>query len=282
MTFYPDSGGTVHLPSQPGGRLNALTEVYQKAYWRSPASEFIAGKQLGQQWHRGCTTREWFRLGYVAKPGREHAAYVGRLVIPYSRSLPNGRDTIAFRFACVEPGCDHAHHAAVTGPPMDRPRLFNDKYYQGLPVTVCFGEIDTMTAFMLGVAAIGIPSVEGWRDEFAPRLAASQLVRLVVPHHDGGAAAAVAERVREAVPSAVVVDCPDGKDLNSAYCAGVAKPLLTGTVPSAWLPGGRGALGGRPGLHHVQEVRRSGLPRKARVDEHLLRLRDERFFFLPI
>lgn len=224
--YYPNSGGIVHVPSRPGGRLNVLTETYQKAFRRSAAAEFITRKQLGRIWHQGCTAREWFRLGYVAKPAPHHKVYAGTLVIPYSRSRPGGSDTFALRFACVTRGCDHAGHAAVMGPAMERPRLFNDKYYERLPVTVCFNEIDTMTAFMHGVSAIGIPSVEGWQDEFAPRLAASELVRLAVPHNDGGTAAAVANRIREAVPSAVVVDCPDGHDLNSAFCAGIAKALL--------------------------------------------------------
>lgn len=226
MYFYPNSGGIVQLPSEPGGTLNALTDQYQKAYWRSPAAEFIASKRLGHIWLRGCSTREWFRLGYVAKPARGHAAYAGKLVIPYSRALPNGRDTVAFRFACVTPQCTHKGNAPVTGPPMKYPKLFNDDYYERSPVTVCFNEIDTMTAFMHGVPAIGIPTVEGWQDDFVPRLAASQLVRLVVPHNDAGAAAAVTDRIREAVPSAVVVDCPDGHDLNSAYCAGIAGALV--------------------------------------------------------
>jgi hypothetical protein len=104
--------------------------------------------------------------------------------------------------------------------------LFNDDYYEGSPVTVCFNEVDTMTTFMNGVAAIGIPSVEGWRDDFVPRLAALHQVRLIVPHNDAGAAAIVTERIKDAIPSAVVLECPDGHDLNSAYGAGVAAAFI--------------------------------------------------------
>lgn len=93
------------------------------------------------------------------------------------------------------------------------------------PVVLCEGEPDALAAHGVGLTAVAIPGVAGWKDEWAPRFT-GRLVTIVMDCDDDGRACAqrIALDLADAGVSAVVVDLAsdraDGYDLTDHLLGG--------------------------------------------------------------
>jgi DNA primase len=141
--------------------LERATDQYEASLEGSPASLYLMNRALTKE----VQTR--FRLGFVESPLPGHEQYIGRLAIPYlTRS-----GVVDIRFRAVPPDGDPARailgakYLSMTG---QTPRPFNTLALarQETFVVICEGELDTITADMAGLPAVGFPGVNSWQKMF--------------------------------------------------------------------------------------------------------------------
>lgn len=185
---------------------------YHSSLPGSPAAEYLDGRKL--------TVQELapFRLGYVAEPLPGHDMYAGMLAIPYVRWSPGaGGTVVSMRFRCIQKQCDHPNHGKYMSVPGDNPRLFNTVAFLDNEdrIAICEGEIDTITASVCGMPAVGVAGAESWRDHFREPFLGYETVFILADGDDAGMR--FATKVAKTLPNAKILPCSPGEDVNSEY-----------------------------------------------------------------
>lgn len=156
-----------------------------------------------------------FRLGFVAdeRPGFEQMR--GRLSIPFL--TPAG--PVDVRFRCVrDHDCKEAGCPKYLGLPGRETPLFNVMALQsaGDVIAVTEGELDAVTLQAhAGLPAVGVPGAEAWKPHYGRCLADYEKV-LVFCDGDKAGRSLGRTVVRE-IPSATVINLPEGEDVNSMF-----------------------------------------------------------------
>jgi DNA primase len=85
---------------------------------------------------------------------------------------------------------------------------------QEMFIVICEGEMDTITAHMAGLPAVGIPGVMHWKNWYW-RVFRYRRVAVLADNDDSGEGQRFAETVVNSIPSATVIAMPEGHDVNS-------------------------------------------------------------------
>lgn len=149
------------------------------------------------------------QLGVVVDPIPSHEAFVGRLAIPYL--TPSGPVDIRFRAMGPE-------EPKYMGMPGTSTRLFNVNalHTAGQRVAVCEGEIDAITlSYMCGIPAVGVPGANGWKRHYNRLLSDFETIYVFADGDQPGSD--FAKSLSKEMNSVVVINMPDGEDVNSMY-----------------------------------------------------------------
>jgi DNA primase len=185
--------------------LEPLAASYAQA--SSYISAYLAGRGID-----GATAAQ-FRLGYVAQatPGAGDDDYVGRMSIPYE--TPSG--TVDIRYRAL-----HSTGPKYLSRPGSRARLYNvgDLRKVARRICICEGELDTIiTSALCGVPAVGVPGANAWQPHFPYLFEHYERVYVLA---DGDTAGRdFGKRVASQVERAVVINMPEGMDVNDCFLA---------------------------------------------------------------
>jgi DNA primase len=153
-----------------------------------------------------------FRLGYVKDPVVGHEEFKGRLAIPFD--TPSGIVDIRFRAITDDGGPKYLSRAG------SGQLIYNVNAFEidSEMIAVCEGELDTIVAqSMIGIPAVGMPGVNGWKDFYWRAFTDYRKVFVLC---DGDSAGKEMGRaIATAVDTAVVINMPDGMDVNDVYLA---------------------------------------------------------------
>ncbi|WP_198319487.1 toprim domain-containing protein [Actinopolyspora erythraea] len=160
-------------------------------------------------------------------PGHEY--YRGMLAIPYMRWSPgSGWSVVSIRFRCLENECDHSSHpggkyATVAG---DTPRLYNTISLLTAEdtVAICEGEIDTITASISDIPAVGVAGTQTWKRHFAEPFRGYETVYILADGDTAGRE--FAETLADKLSNAKILPCSQGEDVNSEVLKYGKKILL--------------------------------------------------------
>jgi DNA primase len=181
--------------------LTKAAKYYHSAL--GEAEEYLAGRGITMEQ----ATRA--RLGVVLEPLTGHEAYLNRLAIPYiTRS---GVVDIRFRSMDLsEP--KYMGMAGATTHLYNVGAFFRATSY----ICICEGEIDTITLdTVCGIPAVGVPGVNNWKKHYTRLLQDFDKVFLFA---DGDSAGAdFAKSLSRELGNLVVVNMPEGEDVNSMY-----------------------------------------------------------------
>lgn len=162
---------------------------------------------------RGITkeTAAKFHIGYVtdANAAVGHDMYVGRLSIPYM--APTGVTDVRFRAISDEQTPKYLGRAGA------ELTLYNVLAFRdsGDTIAICEGEIDTITATMCGIPAVGLAGVNAWRDYYYRAFLDYPKVLVLCDGDQPGRE--LGKKIASAVEQAVVINMPDGMDVNSVF-----------------------------------------------------------------
>lgn len=171
------------------------------------ALPYLAARGISEQ------TARTYRLGYVAVPPvRGDDEYVGRLSIPY---VTTG-GVVDIRYRAIRPGDEPKYKSR----PGTTTRLFGVTALTQDTDTIvlCEGEIDTITMNQIGVAAVGVPGANAWKDHW--RLLFSDYDNIIVVCDGDQAGRDFGKRMAEKIDGVIVVHLPDGTDVNDLYVNG--------------------------------------------------------------
>lgn len=149
------------------------------------------------------------RLGVVLEPLTGHEAYINRLAIPYiTRS---GVVDIRFRsMDSSEP--KYMGMAGATTHLYNVSAFFRATSY----ISICEGEIDTITLdTVAGIPAVGVPGVNNWKKHYTRLLQDFEKVFLFADGDNAGTE--FGKTLARELGNLVVVQMPDGEDVNSMY-----------------------------------------------------------------
>lgn len=206
--------------------LAEATSRYHGALNGSPAAERLAARGLTE-------SAGPFRLGYVLDPLPGHEQYRGMLAIPYLRRSSSGWSVVSLRFGCVTDGCTHDYHGKYNTQAGDPPRLYNTLALQADTdtVVICEGEMDTLSAELSGLRAVGVPGVDSWRPHWRLPFLGYETVFVLADNdrpqvrkdcakcrgsckgHNPGRE--FAERIAKELPNAKIISSALGEDVNS-------------------------------------------------------------------
>lgn len=99
----------------------------------------------------------------------------------------------------------------------DRPRMFHTlPLQQDLPfVAITEGEIDAITANLVGIPAVGIPGATSWQPHFREPFLGYRTVYILA---DGDAPGMkFAEAIAKTLPNSKIIPMPEKQDVNSVY-----------------------------------------------------------------
>ena len=149
------------------------------------------------------------RLGVVLEPLTGHENYTNRLAIPYvTRS-----GVVDLRFRSMD--LSEPKYMGLTGATT---HLYNvGAFFRASSyISICEGEIDTITLDMAcGIPAVGVPGVNNWKKHYTRLLQDFEKVFLFA---DGDSAGTdFAKHLAKELPNLVIVQMPDGEDVNSIY-----------------------------------------------------------------
>lgn len=146
----------------------------------------------------------------MREPLTGHEQYSGRLSIPYVTK--SGVVDIRFRAldAAVEP-----KYMGMTGATTHLYNV-NAMFKATSFISICEGEIDTITMdYAVGVPAVGVPGVNNWKPHYTRLFSDFEHVFLFA---DGDSAGSdFAKSLSKELGNLVVVQMPDGEDVNSMY-----------------------------------------------------------------
>jgi DNA primase len=203
------------MPKLSNERKRYLAEAmfrYGRNLEDSPAVEYLDQRRLV-----GPDVAK-FRLGFVGDPLPGHDMYKGMLAIPYIRWSPGaGASVVSMRFRCITEGCDHPNHGKYMSAPGDSPRLYNTIAFLDNEdvIAICEGEIDTITATIAGIPAVGVAGVETWKPHFREPFLGYERVLILADGDDPGMR--FANNVAKSLPNSTIVPCKPGEDVNSEY-----------------------------------------------------------------
>ncbi|MCZ0973142.1 toprim domain-containing protein [Streptomyces albulus] len=146
--------------------------------------------------------------------------------IPYLKPGWKGINVVSMRFRRVGDG-DGPKMLSMPG---DRPRLYNTAacLTSNDNMAICEGEMDTVTASMLGLDAVGVQGTQGWRTHWAEIFRGYEKVFILADNDDAGQGMKFAEQVAESLPNARICPAPKGHDINSAFMALGKESILEG------------------------------------------------------
>lgn len=153
--------------------------------------------------------------------------YRGWLAIPYLRWSPGqGWSVITMRFRCLEDH-DHGRHGKYMAHPGSSIHIYNTLAVMGSndEIAVCEGELDTITAELHGVPAVGIPGRENWKPHFHRMFKGYEKVFILADGDQPGKDFAF--DVMKTLPNGRVINMPEGEDVNSTVKKFGQKALLT-------------------------------------------------------
>lgn len=146
----------------------------------------------------------------MLEPMTGHENYVNRLSIPYvTRS-----GVVDLRFRSL----DSAIEPKYMGLPGATTHLYNvGAFFRASShICICEGEIDTITLDMVcGIPAVGVPGVNNWKKHYTRLLADFDKVFLFADGDNAGSE--FGKALSRELPNLVVVQMPDGEDVNSMY-----------------------------------------------------------------
>ena len=182
--------------------LTRAAKYYHNALGQ--AEEYLAERGIPL----GAATRAG--LGVVLEPMTGHENYVNRLSIPYVTR--NGVVDLRFRSmdASIEP--------KYMGLPGATTHLFNvGAFFRASSyICICEGEIDTITLDMVcGIPAVGVPGVNNWKKHYTRLLSDFDKVFLFADGDNAGTE--FGKSLSRELSNLVVVQMPDGEDVNSMY-----------------------------------------------------------------
>lgn len=187
--------------------MTEAVQTYASALPGSVASRYLEGRGISSE------VATSFQLGYVESPSIGHERYRGRLAIPYL--TPTGVVSIRFRAIPDEDGIeDPPKYLSLPG---EVSRIYNTLDLQRPEpyVCVCEGEIDTISAHMAGLPAIGVPGSQNWKRVFRLALRWYQHVFVLADADDKGAGMEFADTIAKQVKNVSIVSMPEGHDVNS-------------------------------------------------------------------
>lgn len=149
------------------------------------------------------------RLGVVLDPLTGHENYVNRLAIPYmTRS-----GVVDLRFRALD--TSEPKYMGLSGATT---HLYNvgALFRAGSSIGICEGEIDTITLdIVCGIPAVGVPGVNNWKKHYTRLLADFDKVFLFADGDNAGTE--FGKALTRELPNLVIVQMPDGEDVNSMY-----------------------------------------------------------------
>ena len=149
------------------------------------------------------------RLGVVLEPLTGHEAYTNRLSIPYiTRS-----GVVDLRFRSMD--LQEPKYMGLSGATT---HLYNVSAFfrAGSYISICEGEIDTITLdIVCGIPAVGVPGVNNWKKHYSRLLADFDKVFLFADGDNAGTE--FGKSLAKELGNLVVVQMPDGEDVNSMY-----------------------------------------------------------------
>lgn len=198
--------------------LQASAELYHQSI-DEESLDYLGERGLGDR-----STVDRFLLGRVVEPAKGHEAYAGRLCIPYL--TPAG--AVALRFRCIKHAkCEgHPKYLDVSG---QGTYLYNVAALREAADVIYLteGEIDAISASVVGFPAVGVSGAEKWQEHWSRNLEDYEQVVVLADGDDPGKR--FAEMVREKVEQARVIQLPAGHDTNSflvEYGVSAFKDLL--------------------------------------------------------
>lgn len=167
------------------------------------ASEYLAARGLS------LAIAQRAGLGVVHDPHTGHDGMAGRLSIPYITNT----GVVDIRFRSLD-GSDPKY----LGLPGAKTHMYNvrgvseaDDY-----IAVCEGELDAITLhYAVGLPAIGIPGASNWKTHYRRLL--QDFERVYVFADGDKAGHDFARHLAREVNGVVIVNMPDGEDVNSMY-----------------------------------------------------------------
>jgi DNA primase len=149
------------------------------------------------------------RLGVVLEPLTGHEAYVNRLSIPYiTRS-----GVVDLRFRSLD--LSEPKYMGMAGAST---HLYNvSAFFRATTyICICEGEIDTITLDVsCNIPAVGVPGVNNWKKHYSRLLGDFDKVFLFADGDNAGAE--FGKTLSRELGNLVVVQMPDGEDVNSMY-----------------------------------------------------------------
>jgi DNA primase len=164
-----------------------------------------------------------FRLGFVADPLPGHEMYAERLSIPYVTKA--GIAGLRFRcledHVCKDEGCPK--YLGLDGTPT---ALYNvNAFFEaGNFIAICEGELDALVLHSAGVPAVGVPGVSNWKDHHPRCFAGFDPIYIFADNDSAGRD--FAKRLRHDLEGAVIVNLPEGSDVNETFLAEGREGLL--------------------------------------------------------
>jgi len=192
------------VPSLSTRRLLAERTQEYAGQMTAEAAAYLLGRGITKE------AAEFFRIGFVASPLPGDDMYAGRLAIPYC--TPSG--VVAMKFRSLGGEKDN-RFITFTGTTMKR--LYNPGVLvkPHLTIYLCEGEIDTITAWMCGLPALGIPGVKQWRRTFSRALRNRRVV-VLADGDDNGEGERFADTISGDVDDCGVILLTD-EDVNSYF-----------------------------------------------------------------
>lgn len=149
------------------------------------------------------------RLGVVLDPLTGHEVYENRLAIPYiTRS-----GVIDIRFRSMD-----AREPKYMGLSGATTHLYNvaSFFRADSNIAVCEGEIDTITlVHNCGIAAVGVPGVNNWKKHYYRLLMDFEKVFVFADGDQAGSD--FAKNLARELGNIIIVNMPEGQDVNSMY-----------------------------------------------------------------
>lgn len=192
------------------------TSQYRASLSGSPADAYLAS--------RGVSVAEAlpYGLGYVEEPLPGHEMYRGCMSIPYMRWSPWRKWSVAaIRYRRL----DDQKPKYLTMPG-DKPRLYNTvaltKYSRDMAITE--GELDAVTAELVGIPAVGVPGAQMWKKHFRELFLGYRNVNILADGDEAGLD--FARSVAKTLPNARIIPMSDGMDVNSLVAMRGSEALL--------------------------------------------------------